>query len=110
MKLAQAEAENERLRAAAATATDTAEKATTAAATAEAAARDATQTAAQEKMVLEAKVAELERDLLATAGADLTTANRQFSEVTNRLHMVSEEATRLWEDNSKLSQDLDGEV
>jgi hypothetical protein len=60
-------------------------------------------------MVLEAKVAELERDL-ATAGADLTIANRQFSEVTNRLQVVSEEATQLREDNSKLSQDLDGEA
>jgi regulator of replication initiation timing len=60
-------------------------------------------------MVLEAKVAELERDL-ATAGADLTIANRQFSEVTNRLQVVVEEATQLREDNSKLSQDLDGEA
>jgi hypothetical protein len=53
-------------------------------------------------------VAELERDL-ATAGVDLTTANRQFSEVTNKLQVVSEEATWLREDKSKLSQDLDGE-
>jgi hypothetical protein len=53
-------------------------------------------------------VAKLERDL-ATAGADRSTTNRQFSEVTNQLQMVFEEATRLREDNSKLSQDLDGE-
>jgi hypothetical protein len=52
---------------------------------------------------------ELEWDL-GTAGADHTTANRQFSEVTNRLQVVSEEETRLREDNSKLSQDLDGEA
>jgi hypothetical protein len=50
----------------------------------------------------------LERDL-AIAGVDFSTANRQFSEVTNRLHVVSEKVTRLQEDNSKLSQDLDGE-
>jgi hypothetical protein len=34
--------------------------------------------------VLEAKVADLERDL-ATTGLDIATANRQFSEVTNKL-------------------------
>jgi hypothetical protein len=54
-------------------------------------------------------VAELERDLV-TAGTDLTTANCQFSEVTNKLQVVSEEATRLREDNSKLSHDLDGKA
>jgi hypothetical protein len=37
-------------------------------------------------------------------------ANLQSSEVTYRLQVVSEEATRLGEDNSKLSQDLDGEA
>jgi chromosome segregation ATPase len=108
-RLALAEVEIERLWTTAVTATDTTEKAIATATTAEAAARDATQTAAQEKTVLEAKVAKLERDL-AIAGPDLTTTNRQFSEATNWLQVVSEEVTRLREDNSKLSQDLDGEA
>jgi uncharacterized protein (DUF3084 family) len=107
--LAQPEAEIEKLRATMTTTNDAAEKATTATTNAEATAREAAQTAAQEKMALEAKVAELEQDLV-TAGVDLKMTNRQFSEVTNRIQVVSEEATRLWEDNSKLSQDIDGEA
>jgi putative hemolysin len=103
------EAEIERSREATTTANQAVEKATTAASTAEAAARNATQTVAQEKMALEVKVAKLERDL-ATTGVDHSMANCQFSEVTNRLLVVSKEATRLREDNSKLSQDLDGEL
>jgi uncharacterized protein (DUF3084 family) len=100
--LAQAEAEIERLRTAATTTNEAAEKATTATGTTEAAARDTAQIAAQEKAALETKVADLEQDLVAFR-ADLSTANRQFNEVTNRLQEVSEE------NNSKLSQDLDGE-
>jgi hypothetical protein len=51
---------------------------------------------------------DLERDL-ATAGVDFATTNRQFSEVANQLQVVSEEATRLRENNTKLSEDLEGE-
>jgi hypothetical protein len=58
--------------------------------------------------VLEVKVEDVERDL-ATTGVDLVTANRQFSKVANQLQVVFEEAMRLREDNSKLSQYLDGE-
>jgi hypothetical protein len=54
-------------------------------------------------------VTNLECDL-ATAGVDLATAHHQFSEVAKQLQVVSEEATRLREDNAKLSQDLDGEL
>jgi chromosome segregation ATPase len=100
-RLAQAGAEIKRLRAAAMTANEGVEKSTTAFATAEAATRDAAQTAAQEKTTLDAMVEELEWDLT-TAGVDLSTAIYQFSEVTNRLQVVSEEATWLREDNSKL--------
>jgi sirohydrochlorin ferrochelatase len=67
------------------------------------------QNAAHEKAALEAKVAELEKDLLVAIGADLRTVNRQFSEVTNKLQEVTDEATRLRDANSKLSQDVDGE-
>jgi uncharacterized phage infection (PIP) family protein YhgE len=97
MRLAQAEAEIEELRATVATANNTTEKATTATAIA----WDATQTTAQEKTTLEAKVAELDHDL-GTTGSDLRTVNQHFSEVTNRLQVVSDEVTRLWEVNSKL--------
>jgi hypothetical protein len=53
-------------------------------------------------------VSELERDL-GTATTDLATADRLFSQVTNQLQVVSEEATRLRESNAKLSEDLKGE-
>jgi uncharacterized phage infection (PIP) family protein YhgE len=99
------EVEIEELQAAMATANDATEKAATATTTAEAAARDA----AQEKTVLEVKVAELEQDLF-TSRSDLRMVNWQFSEVTNRLQVVSDEATWLREDNSKLSQDIDSEA
>jgi uncharacterized protein (DUF3084 family) len=98
-----------RVAAAVATTNDATEKATNATATGEAAARDAAQTTAQEKGALKAKVAELEQDLV-TAGSDLRTVNWKFSEVTNRLQVVSDEATMLREDNSKLLQDIDGEA
>lgn len=88
-RLAQAEAKIEELRAAAVTANDVAEKATTTTATVEAAARDVAQTATQGKMTLELKVAELEQDWV-TARLDLWTVNRQFSELTNRLQVVSD--------------------
>jgi chromosome segregation ATPase len=107
-RLDQAEAEIERLRTASMTANEAAERATTSAAAAEATSQDAAQTAAQEKAALEANVADLKRDL-ATAEVDLVAANRQFSEVTTQLQVVSEEAMQLREDNSKLSQDLYGE-
>jgi hypothetical protein len=82
--LALAEAEIEKLHAAAASANEAAERATTIAAATEATTRDAAHVAAQEKKVLETKVADLEHDL-ATAGVDLATADRQFAEVANQL-------------------------
>jgi chromosome segregation ATPase len=108
-RLAQAKAEIEELRAVVVTTNDVAEKATTATTAAVAATQNAAHTAAQEKMALETKVAELEQELV-TAESDLKTVNRQFSEVTNRLQVVSDEVTRLREDNFKLSQDVDGEA
>lgn len=68
--MAWAEAKVDELRAAVTTISEGTERATTAAAAAEAAAQTATQIAAQEKAVLESKVARLEQDL-ATTGADL---------------------------------------
>jgi predicted nucleic acid-binding Zn-ribbon protein len=53
-------------------------------------------------------VTKLEQDLVA-ARADLRTANRQFSEATNKLQEVTDEVTWLRDDNSKLAQDVDGE-
>jgi uncharacterized tellurite resistance protein B-like protein len=40
---------------------------------------------------------------------NLAMAGRQFSQVTNQLQVVSEEATQLRESNTKLSRDLEGE-
>jgi hypothetical protein len=94
--------------AAATSAEEAAERAKTAAAVTETAARDAAQATAREKVGLEARVLELERDL-GMATTDLATAGRQFSQVTNQLQVVSEEATQLRESNAKLSQDLEGE-
>jgi hypothetical protein len=54
------------------------------------------------------RVVDLERDL-ATVGVDLATAGRQFSQVTNQLQVVNEEAMRLWESNAKSSEDLEGD-
>jgi uncharacterized protein YoxC len=42
------------------------------------------------------------------AAVDLATIGRHFSQVTNQLHVVTEEATRLRESNAKLSEDLEG--
>jgi uncharacterized protein YoxC len=53
-------------------------------------------------------VADLER-VLGTAALDLATAGRQFSQVTNQLQAITEEATRLRKSNAKLSEDLEGE-
>jgi uncharacterized protein YoxC len=53
-------------------------------------------------------VSELERDL-GTATTDLLTAGRRFSQVTNQLQVVTEEAAQLRDNNAKLLQDLDGE-
>jgi hypothetical protein len=41
---------------------------------------------------------------------DLATTGRQFSQVTNQLQVVTEEAAQLRDNNSKLSQDLEGEL
>jgi hypothetical protein len=54
------------------------------------------------------KVADLDRNL-GTTMVDLMMADRQFSQVTNQLQEVSEEATRLRESNTNLSKDLEGE-
>jgi hypothetical protein len=54
-------------------------------------------------------VSELERDL-GTATSDLATTSRQFSQVTNQLQVATEEATRLRDANTKLSQDFDGKL
>jgi hypothetical protein len=108
LRLALAEAKVQKLRAAAASTEEAAERARTDAASTEAAARDAAQVAAREKMTLEARVSELERDL-GTATTDLATAGCQFTQVTKQLQVVSEEASRLRENNTKLSQDLEGE-
>jgi predicted nucleic acid-binding Zn-ribbon protein len=53
-------------------------------------------------------VSKLERDL-GTATTDLATTGRRFSQVTNQLQVLSEEATRLRESIAKLSEDLEGE-
>jgi hypothetical protein len=53
-------------------------------------------------------VSELEHDL-GSATTDLATAGRQFSQVTSQLQVVSEGATWLRENNSKLSKDLEAE-
>jgi uncharacterized protein (DUF3084 family) len=71
------------------------------------AARDAAQTAAREKTMLDARVSELERDL-GTTMTDLATTNHQFSQVTNQLQVVTEEEAQLRDSHTKLSQDLDG--
>jgi chromosome segregation ATPase len=102
--LALAEAEVEKLRAATASAEEAAERANIAAAGTETTA----QAAAREKTMLEARVSELERNL-GTAMTDLVTAGRQFSQVTNQLQVVTEEATQVRDSNAKLSQDLEGE-
>jgi chromosome segregation ATPase len=108
-RLAQANVEIKELRAVVVTANDIAEKATTATTATEAVAQNAVQTAGQEKLALETKVAELEQELI-TAESDLKTVNRQFSKETNRLQVVSDEVTRLRGDNSKLSQNVDSEA
>jgi chromosome segregation ATPase len=100
-RLAQAAAEVTELRAAVATANDGTEKATAAAVTAKAAARDTAKTATKEKTMLEAKVAELEQELVTVKG-DLITVNRQFTEASNKLQEVTNEASQHREDNSKL--------
>jgi hypothetical protein len=92
LRLALAEAEIEKLRAATTSAEEAAERARTAAAATEAATRDAAQAAAREKTTLEARVSKLERDL-GTTMTDLVMAGRQFSQVANKLQVVSEEAT-----------------
>jgi chromosome segregation ATPase len=87
---------------AAASAEEVAERAKTTAATAESAAREAFQTAACQKAALEAKVSELESDLR-TARTELAMMSRQFSQATNQLQVVTEEASRLQSSNAKLS-------
>jgi hypothetical protein len=58
--------------------------------------------------VLEATVWKLERDL-GTATTDLAMTGHQFSQVMNQLHVVTEEAAQLRDNNAKLSQDPEGE-
>jgi chromosome segregation ATPase len=71
-----------------------AERAKTVAVMMESTARGVSQTAAREKAALEEKVSELESDLR-TATTDLATMSRQFSQATNQLQVVTEEASRL---------------
>jgi uncharacterized protein YoxC len=52
-------------------------------------------------------VSELESDWN-TATTDLAMTSHQFSQVTNQLQVVTEEASRLRDSNAKLSHDLDG--
>jgi hypothetical protein len=66
---------------------EAAERAKTVTAATETAARNAAQAAAREKMTLEARVPELERDL-GTATTDLTNVGREFSQVTNQLRLA----------------------
>jgi seryl-tRNA synthetase len=107
LRVALTEAEIEKLRAAVASVEEAAERAKTAAATAETIARDTAQGAAHEKAALKAKVSELESDLN-TATTDLVTMSHKFSQITNLLQVVTEEASRLRDSNAKLSQDLEG--
>jgi DNA repair exonuclease SbcCD ATPase subunit len=107
MRLALAEAEIEKLRVATASTEEATERAKTAATTAETTFREASQTAACEKAALEAKVLELQ-SYLRTTTTDLATTSRQFSQATNQLQVVTEEAARLQSSNAKLSQDLEG--
>jgi chromosome segregation ATPase len=104
-RLALAEAEVEKLQAVAASAEEAAERAKTVEAATETTARDTAHAAAREKAVLEARVSELERDL-GMAMMDLATTGRQFSQVTNQLQVVTEEAARLRDNNAKFSQVL----
>jgi chromosome segregation ATPase len=106
-RLALAEAEVEKLRAAAASAEEATERAKTVAAATEIATRDAARDTAREKAALGARVSELERDL-GTTTTDLAMTSRQFSQVTNQLLVVTEEAAQLRDSNAKLLRDLDG--
>jgi hypothetical protein len=102
-RLALAEAEVEKLRAATVSTEEAAERVRTAAAATETAA----QAAVREKATLNARLSKLESDL-GTATTDLA-VGRQFSQVTNQLQVVFEEATQLRESNTKLSEVLEGE-
>jgi uncharacterized protein YoxC len=51
-------------------------------------------------------VLKLESDLRTTT-TDLVTTSRQFSQATNQLQVVTEEASRLQNSNAKLLQDLE---
>jgi chromosome segregation ATPase len=99
-RLALAEAEMEKLRVVVESVEEVAKRAKTAAATAKSAAREASQTTAREKAALKAKVSELESDLR-TATTNLATTSRQFSQTTNQLQVVTEEALRLQSSNTK---------
>jgi chromosome segregation ATPase len=91
-RLALAEAEIEKLRVATTSVEEAAERARTAVATVETTAREASQTAAREKAALKATVLELESDLR-VASTDLMTTSRKFSQATNQLQVVTEEAS-----------------
>jgi hypothetical protein len=106
-RLTLAEAEIDKLRAAVELEEEAVERAKTDAVTTETTGREVVQAAAREKAALEAKVSELQSDLN-TATTDLATTSRQFSQVTNQLQVLTEEASRLRDSNAKLSQDLDG--
>jgi hypothetical protein len=90
-RLVLAEDEIEKLRVAATSAEEAVERAKNVVAVTEATVRDAAHTASREKVVLETRVLELECDL-GIATSDLATTSRQFSQVTNQLQVVTEEA------------------
>jgi chromosome segregation ATPase len=94
------EADVEKLRAASASTEEAAERAKTATTSTESTTRDAAQAAGREKAALEAKVSELERDM-GTVTTALATTGRQFSQVTNQLQVVTEEAAWLRDANAK---------
>jgi chromosome segregation ATPase len=100
LRPALAEADVEKLRAASASTEEAAERAKTATTSTESTTRDAAQAAGREKAALEAKVSELERDM-GTVMTALATTDRQFSQVTNQLQVVTEEAAWLRDANAK---------
>jgi capsule polysaccharide export protein KpsE/RkpR len=105
-RLALAEAKIEKLRAATASVEEATERAKTAATATETAAWDAAQATTREKVVLKARVSELEGDL-STATTDLATTIRQFAQVANQIQVVTKEEEQLRDSNTKLLQDLD---
>jgi hypothetical protein len=68
-------------------------------------AASATQTTAQEKTTLEAKVADLQQDLV-LAGVDLKTANDHVVDLVAKLQSTTYEGTRFRETVATRDQDI----